>query len=476
MSDDMRIERDPLGEVAVPAGSLHGAHTERALENFPLDGRPVHTELARAYGTVKLACARTNRALGVWAGDDAKADAIERACRELADGLLDDDIVVDRLQGGAGTSTNMNVNEVLANRSLQLLGETPGDYDRVSPLDDLNLHQSTNDTYPTALRLAAIDLLHKLEEQVVSLQEAFQAKEQEFAHVVKVGRTQYQDAVLTTLGREMGAYAEALNRDRWRIYKCEERLRVVNLGGTAIGTGFAAPRQYIFRVVDTLRELTSIGFARAENLTEATQNADVFVEVSGILKAHAMTLFKISGDLRLMSSGPEAGIGEIRLPRRQAGSSIMPGKVNPVIPEAVTQVALLVAGYDGTIAMAAGLGSLELNAFLPLVASCLLQSLSLLARSDEVLRRFCVEGIEADEERCAAHVRASSAAATALVPGIGYDAACDVVAKAAERGSTIRDVVVADDLLTVEQYDELLSAEAVCRLGTPQVRGRGVED
>jgi aspartate ammonia-lyase len=476
ISHGTRTERDLLGEVAVPAQSLHGAHTERALENFPLAGEPVHVELARAYGAVKLACVLTNRALGVWDGDDAKAEAIERACRELADGRLAAEIVVDRMQGGAGTSTNMNVNEVLANRALQILGEPPGSYERVSPLDDINLHQSTNDTYPTALRLAAIELLHKLEEQVVALQEAFQAKEQEFAHVVKVGRTQYQDAVLTTLGREMGAYAEALNRDRWRIYKCEERLRVVNLGGTAVGTGFAAPRQYIFRVVDALRELTSIGFARAENLIEATQNADVFVEVSGILKAHAMTLLKVCGDLRLLSSGPEAGLGEIRLPRRQAGSSIMPGKVNPVIPEAVSQAALMVAGHDATIATAAGLGSLELNAFLPLVADCLLQSLSLLAHGCEILRRYCVEGLEADEERCAAHVRASSAAATALVPEIGYDAACEVVREAQARGATIRDVVVADGLLTPEQYDELLSAEAVCRLGTPQTRGRGVED
>jgi aspartate ammonia-lyase len=476
MSDDVRLERDLLGDVAVPAGSLHGAHTERALENFALAGRPVHAELARAYGTVKLAAARTNRALGAWAGDDAKADAIERACRELASGQLAAAIGVDRLQGGAGTSTNMNVNEVLANRALQLLGRPLGDYAGVSPTDDLNLHQSTNDTYPTALRLAAIELLHRLEEQVVALQEAFQAREQEFAHVVKVGRTQYQDAVLTTLGREMGAYAEALNRDRWRIYKCEERLRVVNLGGTAIGTGFAAPREYIFRVVDELRELTSIGFARAENLTEATQNTDVFVEVSGILKAHAATLLKVCGDLRLLSSGPEAGLGEIRLPRRQAGSSIMPGKVNPVIPEAVSQAALLVFGYDATIATAAGLGSLELNAFLPLVAACLLQSLALLASGDELLRRLCVEGIEADEERCAAHVHASSAAATALVPEIGYEAACEVVRRAQERGATIRDVVVADGILSAAQYDELLTAEAVLRLGTPARRGGSVED
>ena len=474
-SGGVRIEHDLLGEVAVPAQSLHGAHTERALENFPLAGEPVHGELARAFGAVKLACALTNRALGVWAGDDAKADAIERACRELTDGRLAPEIVVDRLQGGAGTSTNMNVNEVLANRALQLLGEAPGSYDRVSPADDVNLHQSTNDTYPTALRLAAIELLHRLEEQVVALQEAFQAKEQEFAHVVKVGRTQYQDAVLTTLGREMGAYAEALNRDRWRIYKCEERLRVVNLGGTAIGTGFAAPRQYIFRVVDTLRELTGIGFARAENLTEATQNTDVFVEVSGILKAHAMTLLKVCGDLRLLSSGPEAGLGELRLPRRQAGSSIMPGKVNPVIPEAVSQAALMVAGYDATIAAACGLGSLELNAFLPLVADCLLQSLSLLARSCEILRRYCVEGLEADEGRCAAHVRASSAAATALVPEIGYEAASEVAREAEQTGRTIRDVALGRGLLTSEQYDELLTAEAVCRLGTPQTRGISAE-
>jgi aspartate ammonia-lyase len=370
----------------------------------------------------------------------------------------------------------MNVNEVLANRALQLLGEPPGTYTRVSPADDVNLHQSTNDTFPTALRLASIVLLHDLEEEVVSLQEAFQQKEQQFAHVVKVGRTQYQDAILTTLGREMGAYAEALNRDRWRIYKCEERLRVVNLGGTAIGTGFAAPRQYIFRVVDALRELTSIGFARAENLTEATQNADVFVEVSGILKAHAMNLFKICGDLRLMSSGPEAGLSEIRLPQRQAGSSIMPGKVNPVIPEAVTQAALMVAGYDATIATAVGLGSLELNAFLPLVAACLLQSLALLARSCEILRRHCIEGLEADEERCAAHVHASSAAATALVPEIGYDAACALVREAKSSGSTIREIAVTKGLLTDGQYEELLAPEAVCRLGHPQPLGHPVED
>jgi aspartate ammonia-lyase len=476
VSDGHRIERDLLGEVAVREDSLFGVHTARALENFHLTGRPVHEELVAAFGTVKLACAQTNRALGAWRDDPAKADAIERACREMGEGLLTEAVVVDRLQGGAGTSTNMNVSEVLANRALEILGEPHGAYARVSPLDDVNLHQSTNDTFPTALRLAAIRLLHKLEEQVVALQESFQVHEKGFAHVVKVGRTQMQDAVLTTLGREMGAYAEALSRDRWRIYKCEERLRVVNLGGTAIGTGFAAPRQYIFRVVDALRELTSIGFARAENLTEATQNADVYVEVSGILKALASTLVKICSDLRLLSSGPEAGIGEIRLPQRQAGSSIMPGKVNPVIPEAVTQAALTVMGYDATIAYAAAYGSLELNAFLPLIAAALIESLLLLTRSCETLRRFCVEGIEADEARCRAHVEASSAVATALVPAIGYEAASDVVRRAHESGTTIREAALAGGRLGEAEFDELLTAEAVCRLGTPTSVGRGNEE
>ncbi|RJP66497.1 MAG: aspartate ammonia-lyase, partial [Candidatus Abyssobacteria bacterium SURF_17] len=284
MSEMYRTERDLLGEARLPTECMHGIHTARAVENFPLAGRAVHPALISAYGTVKLACALTNRALGMW-DNEAKASAIEQACKEMAAGTLTAYVIVDCLQGGAGTSTNMNVNEVLANRALEILGEPKGTYERVSPLDDVNLHQSTNDTYPTALRLAAIRLLHELEAQVVALQEAFQAKEKEFAHVVKVGRTELQDAVLITLGREMAAYAEAFTRDRWRIYKCEERMRVVNLGGTAIGTGIAAPRQFIFRVVDTLRDLTGIGFSRAENMVEATQNADVFVEVSGILKA-----------------------------------------------------------------------------------------------------------------------------------------------------------------------------------------------
>jgi aspartate ammonia-lyase len=471
MNTVSRIERDFLGEMPVPAGALHGIHAARALENFPLARRPVHPELVRAYGTVKLACALTNRGLGAWTDDAAKAEAVVAACRELGDGQWVGHVVVDALQGGAGTSTNMNVNEVLANRALELLGCAHAEWNRVSPLADLNLHQSTNDTYPTALRLAAIRLLRALEQNVLALQESFQAAERKFAHIVKVGRTEYQDAVLTTLGREMSAYAEAMNRDRWRIYKCEERLRVVNLGGTAIGTGLAAPREYIFQVVEQLRELTGIGFARAENLVDATQNADVFVEVSGILKAHAVSLLKICGDLRLLSSGPEAGFGEIRLPARQAGSSIMPGKVNPVIAEAVSQTAMLVMGCDSTIALACASGSLELNPFLPLVAHCLLESLDLLARADDILRRHCIEGLEANEARCHEMVENSTAAVTALLPRLGYERAGEAMKQAAQNKRTLRETVIAQGWLTAGEFDGAISPEAVCRLGTPERNG-----
>ena len=458
-----RIEHDLLGARELPMSSRHGIHTARALENFPLLGSPVHPGLAKAFGAVKLAALRTNRALGFFP-DAIKADAMDQACRELLDGGLLAEICVDALQGGAGTSTNMNVNEVLSNRALELLGEAHGTYDRVSPLDDLNLHQSTNDTYPTALRIAAIRGLKELERQVLALQEAFQVKEKAFAHVVKVGRTEMQDAVLMTLGREMGAYAEALNRDRWRLAKCEERLRVVNLGGTAIGTGLAAPREFIFRVVDELRDITGLGLARAENLVEATQNADVFVEVSGLLKALATNLIKICGDLRLLSSGPEAGLGELQLPARQAGSSIMPGKVNPVIPEAVTQAAILTIAHDHAISFAISLGSLELHPFLPLVAHSLLESFDLLARACAILRSHCVEGLEADEARCRRHIENGTASATALLPLLGYEGTCDLIARA--KGRSIKAQGLQEGLFTEAQFLEFTSAEAVNRLGS----------
>jgi aspartate ammonia-lyase len=461
---ESRVEVDLLGERSVPRDALWGIHTARAVENFPLTGRPVHRGLVHAFGLVKLACARVNAELGTI--PDAVAVALCAACQEMARGELDEHVVVDALQGGAGTSTNMNVNEVLANRALARLGLPPGRYDVVSPTEHVNLHQSTNDTYPTALRVAAITGLRALERSVVYLQEAFQAKEIELGDVVKVGRTEMQDAVLVTLGREMGAYAEAFARDRWRIYKCEERLRFVNLGGTAIGTGLGAPRAFIFRATDALRELTGFGLARAENLVDATQNADVFVEVSGIMKALATTLLKVSGDLRLLSSGPDAGFGEVRLPARQAGSSIMPGKVNPVIAEAASQAAIHVMATDSAITMACALGSLELNPFLPLVADELLGNIDLLVHACRMLSNHCVQGLEANRDACARHVACATATATALVERLGYAAVESLIETAKSSSTTLREAAVARGLLAGAEFDALVAPDAVNRLGS----------
>ena len=461
-----RTEHDLLGERQVSGDALYGIHTLRAVENFPLAHRPVHPALVHAYATVKLACLLTNRRLGCVAPE--VADPLEAACREMADGRLDAQVMVDALQGGAGTSLNMNVNEVLANRGLQLRGRPLGDYATIHPLEHVNLHQSTNDTFPTALKVAAIGLLRGLAAELAALVEAFQRQEKTLADVVKLGRTEHQDAVLTTLGRTMSAYAEAFGRDRWRVYKCEERLRIVNLGGTAIGTGLGAPRRYIFAVVETLRELTGYGLARAENLIDATQNADVFVEVSGILKACACNLLKVAGDLRLLSSGPDGGLGEIRLPARQAGSSIMPSKVNPVIPEAVSQAAMMVAGYDSAIGQACALGALELNPFLPLVADALLHGIDLLTSACRILRQHCVDGLEADAARCRAHIDATSAVATALVEELGYERAAALAHAAQTERRPVRALAVERGWLTAERFDALISPEAVTRLGSPE--------
>lgn len=459
-----RTETDLLGEKQIPAEALWGINTARAVENFPISGIKVHPELIIAFGEVKLACTQTNNQLNFGA-DKNKAESIEKACFELSKGLLNNHILVDALQGGAGTSTNMNVNEVIANRALQILEKELGSYEIISPLDDINLHQSTNDTYPTALKVAAINLLRQLEQNILNLQEAFQKKEKEFAHIVKIGRTQLQDAVLTTLGREMSAYAEAFNRDRWRIYKCEERLRVVNLGGTAIGTGIGAPKKFIFRVVDKLRENTNIGLARSENLVDGTQNVDVFVEVSGILKACASNLLKISNDLRLLSSGPNAGFAEINLPQLQAGSSIMPGKVNPVIPEAVAQAAMQVMGNDQIIAQACSAGNLELNQFLPLIAHNMLQSLSILSNASEIFCHKCVHGISANEAICKKNVENSTATVTALLPLIGYTKASEIVKLAQEKGLSIKASALQLGYISDEEFEDAITPEAVCRLG-----------
>lgn len=459
----MRQESDALGVRRLPEGALFGIHALRASENFPVSGYAIFPEFIVAFAQVKAACAMANQEAGFLA--PRLAEAILAACREIVAGSHHDQIIVDPFQGGAGTSLNMNVNEVVANRALQLLGHAPGDYDTLSPLAHVNLHQSTNDTFPTALKVAALSLLKELETGTARLQEAFQAKEAAFAHVVKVGRTELMDAVPMTLGMEFGAFAEALSRDRWRIFKCRERIKQVGLGGTAIGTGLGAPRTVIFRAVEHLRNLTGLPVSRAENLIDATANADSFVEVSGMLSALAANLLKISSDLRLLASGPGAGLDEIGLPPLQAGSSIMPGKVNPVAPECLGQVALRVMANHQAVTMAASLGQLQLNQFLPLLAHALLESLRLLRQGVSILAERCVIGITAHEERCRELVAQSHALATVLVPALGYAAVSRLMAEATAAGVPFAVHLAAQGVCSAEAAAELLSPKRMRKLG-----------
>jgi aspartate ammonia-lyase len=416
---ETRREEDLLGVREVPASVYWGIHTERAIENFPLSGRKVHPSLIRALALVKKACAAANAELGYLAPE--KGQAIMAACDEIAAGGLADQFPLDALQGGAGTSTHMNINEVIANRAIELFGGRRGDYGLIHPLETVNLHQSTNDVYPTALKIAAIQGLRRVSHAVAGLQGAFQEKEQTFGAIVKIGRTELQEAVPMTLGAEFSAFAEAFSRDRWRTYKGEERLRVVNLGGTAIGTGLTAPRDYIFLVIEKLREFTGMGLARGENLTGETANADVFVEVSGTLKALAANLVKISNDLRLLNF-----TGEIRLPPVQAGSSIMPGKVNPVIPEAVIQAGLRAMANDAIISDAVSRGTWQINEFLPLIADAFLEALNLLTAAADLLATH-VRELSADEVRCRGFFDRSPMIVTALLPVIGYERATELI-------------------------------------------------
>lgn len=441
----MRIEHDTLGTKPIPDDALYGIHTQRALENFGVSGRRVRPELIRAIALVKKACALTHKELGALAPDIA--DAIAAACDEVIAGQHREAFATDALQGGAGTSTNMNVNEVLANLAIQKLGGKPGDYARMSPLDHVNRGQSTNDVYPSALRIAAIYLVRELADALARLQTALQTKEQAFADIQKLGRTQLMDAAPVTLGEAFGAYAQAIARDRWRIYKVEERLRQINLGGTAVGTGAAADRRYTFRVAEILRDLTGLGLARAEYPMDLTQNNDVFVEVSGLLKACAVNLLKISNDLRLLNSGPRGGLGEIRLEPRQVGSSIMPGKVNPVIAECVAQCAMQTIANDAAITLAAANGQLELNAFMPLIADALLDSLTLLRNAVTRFRTACIDTLEADPAACARNLHASTAPALLLVPHIGYDAAAELAQESLATGKSIRQLADEKKLL-----------------------------
>ena len=420
----MRTERDILGEMTLPGDTLYGINTARAIDNFQLKGKTVNPLLIKGMLTVKKAAALTYAQIGV-RPDIYRAAAA--ACDELLSGAFAGAFPTQALQGGAGTSANMNVNEVIANLALIHSGHHPGEYDVIHPLDDINRGQSTNDVYPTALRIAAIWQLRELSDACASLQQALQQRENEFDSIHKLGRTELMDAVPIRLGEEFGAYAQAIARDRWRLYKVEERLRQVNIGGTAVGLTGKQGRQYRFGIIEKLRELTGIGLAAAEYPMDVTQNQDIFVEVSGLLKALAVNLMKIAGDLRLMNMGPGGGLSEIRLRPVQQGSTVMPGKVNPVIPEMVMQCAIRVIANDTAVTMAAGHGEFELNAFLPLIADALLESLQLLTGAVHTFREKCILTLSADEENCRRHLDESYAFAAEYLPALGYDTVAAVV-------------------------------------------------
>lgn len=452
-----RVESDSLGESSIPESAYWGVHTARAIENFPISHRPIsiHPDLINALASVKQAAARANRDIGVL--DATKAAWIDEACQRVRDGEFHDQFVVDVIQGGAGTSTNMNTNEVIANIALEQRGHAKGSYDVLHPLDDINRSQSTNDTYPTAVKLALCFAIERLLREHELLRAAFENKGEEFIDILKVGRTQLQDAVPMTLGQEFRGFSTTLGEDAQRLRDILPLLWEINLGATAIGTGITADSRYAATVCQHLRDLTGFEHVTAIDLVEATSDVGVFMSLSGALKRAAIKLSKICNDLRLLSSGPQAGLGEISLPPRQAGSSIMPGKVNPVIPEVVNQVAFSIAGADTTVTMAAEAGQLQLNAFEPVIAHSLLQSLAWLTGACHTLRVHCVLGITANTDRLRPMVDSSVGVITALIPHIGYAAAAALAKTALLTGRNIIELVDETGLMNRDRIARLVS-------------------
>jgi aspartate ammonia-lyase len=455
----VRIEHDLLGERPVPQHVYWGIHTLRALENFPVTGTPIgaYADLVSALASVKEAAAGANTDLGRLDGD--RSAAIQAACREIRAGRLADQFVVDVIQGGAGTSTNMNANEVIANRALEILGRPRGDYARLHPNEHVNMSQSTNDVYPTALRIAANLAIARLVAAMGELEASFRRKAEAFRGILKLGRTQLQDAVPMTLGQEFATYAVMLGEDRARLVEAAALVREINLGATAIGTGLNAPPGYAALARERLAEISGLDLVTAPDLVEATQDCGAFVQLSGVLKRVAVKLSKVCNDLRLLSSGPRAGFGEIRLPAVQAGSSIMPGKVNPVIPEVVNQIAFEVIGNDVTVSFAAEAGQLQLNAFEPIIAHSLFKSIAHLERGCRILASRCVDGIVANAERTEAAVRHSVGLATALNPVIGYAKATEIAAEALRTGRGVAELVLERRLMSEAELAALLRPE-----------------
>lgn len=449
----MRKEKDFLGELYLEDNDYFGIHTKRALSNFEISYKNVNIEIIKSMAIVKLAASKANLYTGKLSKE--KQEVIEKACIEIYEGLHNHCFYISAIQGGAGTSTNMNINEVIANIALEKYGYNKGDYHIIHPIEDVNMSQSTNDTYPTAVKISIIRLLRELIDNIMHLQSSLQDKEHEFYSILKIGRTQLQDAVPITLGKEFGAYAEAVSRDRWRLYKIEERIRQINIGGTAIGTGVGADIKYRFNITQELQRLTGYGLARAENLVDNTQNVDLFVEVSGLLKSLAVNLKKISNDLRLMSSGPNSGLNEINLPPLQAGSSIMPKKVNPVIPEMIRQIYYKVSGNDIALSMAAADGEFELNASLPLIADLILENIELLRDGIKLFNEKTIKGITANKDVCLYYLKKSWSPAAVLIDKIGYDKISDIINKASLTGKTYLEIIKEEGLLSTEELCEL---------------------
>lgn len=456
-----RTEHDLLGDREVPADVYYGVHTLRAVENFPITGTPIsiYPELIKALAYIKQAAAQANHELGLL--DGPRCDAIVAACAELLGGKLHDQFVVDVIQGGAGTSTNMNANEVIANRALELMGHNKGEYQYLHPNEQVNIGQSTNDVYPSALKVATWFGILGLVDAMGVLRRAFERKAEEFKHVLKMGRTQLQDAVPMTLGQEFSTYAVMLGEDEERLREAALLICEINMGATAIGTGITAHPDYAPLILKRLKEITGIPLMTAPNLIEATQDCGAFVQLSGVLKRVAVKLSKTCNDLRLLSSGPRAGLGEINLPAMQAGSSIMPGKVNPVIPEVVNQIAFEVIGNDITVSFAAEAGQLQLNAFEPIIAHSLFKSVSHLRNGCLTLAERCVSGITANEARLRATVENSIGIVTALNPYIGYANATAVAQEAHATGGSVYEIVLQKGLLTREELDQILRPEVL---------------
>lgn len=451
---DYRVEKDSIGTKDVPEDVYYGVQSLRAAENFHITGLNMHPEIINSLAYIKKAAAITNCEIGIL--DKRRAEAIVQACDEILEGKFHKDFIVDPIQGGAGTSLNMNANEVIANRAIEILGGCKGDYSIVNPNDHVNCGQSTNDVIPTAGKMTSLRLLKNLKKELLRLHKALCIKAKEFDHIIKMGRTQMQDAVPIRLGQEFHAYSVAVMRDIRRMDKAMDEMRSLNMGGTAVGTGINADENYLRRIVPNLVEVSDMDFVQAFDLIDATQNLDPFVAVSGAIKACAVTLSKIANDLRLMSSGPRAGLAEINLPAKQNGSSIMPGKVNPVIPEVVNQVAFNIIGNDVTITMAAEAGQLELNAFEPIVFYCMFQSIDTLAYAVQTFVDNCVSGITANETRCRYLVENSVGIITAICPHVGYQKAADIAKKALHTGESVRSLILAENLLNEEELDRIL--------------------